>query len=44
MQQGSKVSAKIASYGKFALAMNGKIGMDQDAYDKLATANRDPYD
>lgn len=44
MQGASQISAKIASYGKFDLALNGDIGRSQDAYEKLMGANVDPYD
>lgn len=40
----SMLTAKIASFGKFALATNGDIGVSQDAYDNLMGANVDPYE
>lgn len=44
MHGASIISAKVASFGKFALAATGDIGISQDAYDKLMGANVDPYD
>ena len=44
LQSGSLLSGKLTSYGKYALAMNGTIGMDQAAYDKISGALADPYD
>jgi len=38
------LSAKITSLGKFNLALNGKIGTSQDAFEKMAGANVDPFD
>ena len=44
-RQLSMISAKIASFGKFNLAMTGEIGpYSQDVYDKIAGANVDPFD
>lgn len=43
LQGASQISAKVTSFGKFALALNGDIGQSQDAYDKLRGANVDPY-
>lgn len=40
----SKLTAKITSLGKFNLALNGGVGISQDAYDKIAGANVDPFD
>lgn len=40
----SMLSAKITSLGKFNLALNGKIESSQDAFDKRAGANVDPFD
>lgn len=43
LESGSWLTGKITSFGKFDLAMNGSIGIDQSAYDKLSDANVDPY-
>ena len=40
----SMLSAKITSLGKFNLALNGKIGTSQDAFDRIAGVNVDPFD
>lgn len=44
MHGASIISARIASFGKFALAATGDIGRSQDPYDKLMGANVDPYE
>jgi hypothetical protein len=45
LAKASTISAKIMSYGKFALAFNGEVGaIDDDAMLKqLYSANNDPY-
>lgn len=45
LSKASTISAKIMSYGKFALAFNGEVGaIDDDAMLKqLYSANNDPY-
>lgn len=40
----SQLTGKIASFGKFHLALTGKIGISQDAFDNIAGANVDPYE
>lgn len=44
LESGSWLTAKVTSFGKFDLAMNGSIGMDQAAFDKISGANTDPYE
>lgn len=44
LESGSWLTGKITSFGKFDLAMNGEIGIDQAAFDKLSDANVDPYE
>lgn len=44
LETGSMLTGKLTSYGKYALAMNGTIGMDQQAYNTISGALQDPYE
>jgi len=39
----STVSSKIMSYGKFALALNDPVGMEEQLQMKMLNAAQDPY-
>lgn len=45
MEGGSMLSGRITSFGKFLLGVKGTIlPIDQQSFEKLASANLDPYD
>lgn len=44
MHGASRLSARIVSFGKYALSLNGDIGQSQDPFNNLKGANVDPYD
>lgn len=44
MESGSHYTGKFTSLGKFIIGLDGKVGMDKQAYEKVAAANVDPYE